>query len=139
MSYRELSAWGSLFITLVIFGNYFFKVGLRDVASAGLLAGTVISLIVVEIIYNALIAAWEKIEPRDERDRLIDLKAANNASWVSTVGLIVLISSVLIYRSVNVSDVLDTTLEWVNAVVFILIASECARFASQAIGYRRGA
>jgi hypothetical protein len=139
MSYRELSAWGSLVITLIIFGNYFREVGLSGDASTGLLAGTVVAMIVVEIIYTVMISLWRREELRDERDRLIELRAASNASWISTNGLIILVTAVLVYRWVNGDEILGSSLAWVNAIVFILIASECVRFASQGIGYRRGA
>ena len=138
MSYRELSAWGSLVITLIIFGNYFLNGVLSGQATAGLLLGTVIALVVLEIIYNILIATWKRDLPADERDVLIDLKASRNASWVSSVGIVLLITQVLFYRMVNGSSWIESTMDWVNALLFILIASESVRFASQAISYRKG-
>jgi hypothetical protein len=92
MSYKELSAWGSLVITLVIFGNCFVQEVSTGQFTAGLLLGTVIALI-LQVPFCCMV---------------------NGNSWI------------------------DSTMDWVNALVFILIASESVRFASQAISYRRG-
>ena len=78
------------------------------------------------------------MSPADERDVLIDLKAARNASWVSSVGIVLLVVQVIICKMINGNSWIESTMDWVNALVFILIASESVRFASQAISYRRG-
>ena len=116
MSYRELSAWGSLVITLVIFGNYFGKGVGAGQATAGLLLGTVIALIVLEIVYNTLVASWKRVSRADERDVLIDLKAARNASWVSSVGIVLLVLQVIIYPMVNGNSWIESPMDYRRGV-----------------------
>ena len=59
LSFREWSLWGHTVLIIWLFGMYFFKVlsggHFNGPVSLALLAGTVISFIILEIIYHVVI------------------------------------------------------------------------------------
>jgi hypothetical protein len=103
MSFREKSAWISFVSILLVTAFYFTHVAswsLRPGPDAGafhLLIISVIALVTIEIIahvYVAIRAPSEARTPRDERERLIDLKATRIAAYIyapSSLGVIALI------------------------------------------------
>ncbi|MGI9264187.1 MAG: hypothetical protein ACR2QU_04615, partial [Gammaproteobacteria bacterium] len=110
-SSQEKSAWG-LLIGLSIVSFYYFPTAFEIVESGdgaasliGLLVGGIIVLVLIEIAYHTLIAVVspKQADQRDERDKLIDLKAERNAGFVlgfvlfTLVGFIVLQSEIQAY------------------------------------------
>jgi hypothetical protein len=73
MSYQEKLICGQ-FVPLVIAVVYYFSV-LRVRGGSWSLLGTIIALVVLQVVYLILVAIFSKKEDRDERDRLIEYKA----------------------------------------------------------------
>jgi hypothetical protein len=73
MSYQEKLICGQ-FVPLVIGVVYYFLV-LRVRGGPWSLLGTIIALVVLQVVYLILVAIFSKKEDRDERDRLIEYKA----------------------------------------------------------------
>src|SRR5271170_6767034 len=82
LSYQEKSTWGSLIATLIVYGRYFAS------GSHGLI-GTIIALVVIQIVCQIVIAIVSKPEPKDERDRLINAKAYRTGYFLLVTGVIV--------------------------------------------------
>ena len=86
MSFREKSAWISVISMTAIYGYYFWSVvhagpHLGSLHFAGLLA-TVIALIVVQVVLTIAVAIASPRDaqaPRDEREKLIELRATRMA------------------------------------------------------------
>jgi hypothetical protein len=135
MSFREKSAWISVLSMAGIYGFYFWSVihgGSRSGSFGGLL-GTIIALVVVQIVLTvavAILAPSDAQAPRDERDRLIELRAMR----VAYAGLATGIAFACFFGSFNPPVVFNT-----NALLFILVTAEILRSACQIIQYRRGA
>jgi hypothetical protein len=140
MSFREKSAWISMLSMSAIYGFYFWSIagsgGLRHAAgfhSGPLLLGTVVALVVVQIVLHTLIAIQRPAEaqaPRDEREKLIDLKSTR----IAYHGLATGVALACFFGAFTPAIVFDT-----NALLFILVTAEILRAATQIICFRRSA
>ena len=146
MTFPEKSAWGLLTGLLGISWFYFpaaFAVASRPEAAVGLvvlIAVAVVFLVIFEVIYHTVIAvsAPREANLRDERDRVIDLRAERNASFALGASLFILIWHVL----ANAAQDVDRTPGALTIVVWIMLAitaSEVVKLASQIWAYRFGA
>ena len=137
MSFREKSAWISLVSISGIYAFYFWSVlhaGPRGgrVQFSGLLE-TIIALAVVETVLTiavAIFAPKEAKAPRDERERLIDLKATRFAYAGLATGLAV----ACFFGAFNPPIIFNT-----NSLLFVLVTAEIMRSGCQIVQYRHGA
>jgi len=137
MSFREKSAWISVISMSVIYGFYFWSVlrsGPHDggFRFGGLLA-TIIALVVVQVLLTiaaAIFSPREAKAPRDERDKLIELRSMR----VAYAGLATGIAFACFFGAFNPPILFGT-----NALLFILVTAEIMRSGCQIIQYRRGA
>ncbi len=148
-SFQEKSILGSLVITLAAFGYYFlqaFKVftGASSAAALSLpfvLIGVVAVVIVVEIVYQAVLAIRSRPEGADERDRLIEAKATRIAYFVLATGAVVAaghaLLSVFFTESVE-ARIVSQPVFTANLIIFSFILAEVVGFALQLYYYRRG-
>jgi hypothetical protein len=130
MSFREKSAWISLLSMSGIYGIYFWSVIHSGPQGGsfhfGGLLGTIIALVVVVAIFTPR----EAKAPRDERDKLIELRAMR----VAYAGLATGIALACFFGAFDPPLVFNT-----NALLFILVTAEIMRSGCQIIQYRRGA
>src|ERR1700691_2718661 len=137
MSFRDKSAWISLLTMAGIYGLYFWSV-IPDGPQVGRfhfgkLLGAIIALVVVQIVLHITVAIFAPAEakaPRDERDKLIELRAMR----VAYSGLATAVAFACFFGALNPPIVFNT-----NALLFILVTTEIMRSACQIIQYRRGA
>lgn len=135
MSFREKTAWISLISMGGIYGLYFWSVvhsGRKDAAFGGLL-GTVIALVVVEVVLTIVVSALAPKDahaPEDEREKLISLKATRTAY----AGLATGIAVACFFGAFTPPIVFNT-----NSLLFILVTAELLRSTCQIIQYRREA
>jgi hypothetical protein len=134
MSFREKSAWISLISMTAIYGYYFWSVvHSRPHAGFGGLLGTIIALVFVQTILTiavAIFAPREAKAPRDERERLIELKATRFAY----AGLATSVACACFFAAFNPPILFNT-----NALLFILVVAEIMRSGCQIVQYRRSA
>jgi hypothetical protein len=137
MSFREKSAWISVVSMSIIYGFYFFSVIRSRQHGAGVhfgsLLGTIIALVVVQVILTVAAAIFSPREakaPRDERDKLIELRSMR----VAYAGLATGIAFACFFGAFNPPILFGT-----NALLFILVTAEIMRSACQIVQYQRGA
>jgi hypothetical protein len=137
MSFREKSAWISLLSISGIYGLYFWSVIHSGPQAAGFhfggLLGTIIALVVVQIVLTVAVAIFTHREakaPRDERDKLIELRAMRFAYAGLSTGVAV----ACFFGAFDPPLVFDR-----NALLFILVTAEIMRSTCQIVQYRRGA
>jgi len=135
MSFREKSAWISTLSMAGIYGFYFWSVIRHTTHSSGFggLLGTIIALVVVQVVLNivvAILAPAEAKAPCDERDKLIELRAMRFAY----AGLATGMAFACFFGALDPPMVFNT-----NALLFILVTAEIMRSACQIVQYRRGA
>ena len=137
MSFREKGAWISVVSMVGIYGIYFWSVIHAGPHSGGFHFGslfeTVVALVVVQIVLTIAVAIFSPRDaktPRDERDKLIELRAIR----VAYAGLATSVALACFFGAFDPPIVFNT-----NALLFILVTTEILRAASQIIQYRRGA
>jgi len=137
MSFREKSAWISMLSMLAIYGFYFWSVIHAGPQVGGFHFGglleTIIALVVVQTVLTVAVAIFTPREakaPRDEREKLIELKAMR----VAYSGLATSVALACFFGAFDPPIVFNT-----NALLFILVTAEILRSACQIVQYRRGA
>ena len=147
LSYQEKSILGSLIAMIAVYGYYFSSVVRHadrsefDAGSLGRLMLAVIAIIVIEIVYHILLAIESKVEPKDERDILIECKAYRNAYFLLVVGAGLVITWVIVaglIRDAAPTQLILTPFITVNLVLFAMVAAELVKFLTQLFYYRRG-
>jgi hypothetical protein len=143
MSFREKSAWISL-VLLVVFGTIYgwnFARILADQRAFNdvyLFFALVAALIAAEVALHVVIAARSPEDaraPRDERERLIDLKATRVAFYVLMIGAFSSIGTV----HLPLRDRGDHTFVMMHSVFLSLVMAEVVKFGTQIALYRRDA
>ena len=102
MSFREKSAWISLISILLVAGFFFLHVPwtLTPSHSPRLVWGLlycIIALVVIEVAAHLVVAIRapeDASAPKDERERLIDLKAIRVAHYVYVIGSLLAVSAI---------------------------------------------
>jgi uncharacterized membrane protein (UPF0182 family) len=136
MSFREKTAWISLLSISVIYASYFWSV-IHSKSHGGFnfggLLGTIIALVIVQTVLTiavAIFAPKEAKAPRDEREKLIDLKATRFAY----AGLATSVACACFFAAFNPPILFNT-----NALLAILVMAEIMRSGCQIVQYRRAA
>jgi hypothetical protein len=137
MSFREKCAWISMLSMSGICGFYFWTIIHIGPQTGGFRLGglleTVIALVVVRVVLTVAVAfvmPREAKAPRDEREKLIELRAMR----VAYAGLATSVALACLFGAFDPPIVFNT-----NALLFILVTAEIMRSACQIIQYRRGA
>jgi len=135
MPFREKSAWISVLSMSGIYGFYFWSVihTASRAASFGGLIGTIVALVVVQIVLTVAAAVFSPRDakaPRDEREKLIELQATR----VGYAGLATGVLLACFCGALNPPIVFNP-----NALLFVLVSAEILRCACQIVLYRRGA
>ncbi len=121
MSFREKSAWISLLSMTGIYGVYFWTVIHAGPQARGLhfggLLGTIIALVIVQVALTvgvAIFAPAEANAPRDERDKLIELRAIR----VAYAALATSVAFACFFGGFNPPIIFNP-----NTLLFILVAA----------------
>jgi hypothetical protein len=137
MSFREKSAWISMLSLLAIYGFYFWSVIHAGPQPGGFHFGglleTIIALVIVQTVLTIGVAIFKPADakaPRDERDKLIELRAMR----VAYSGLATSVALACFFGAFDPPIVFNT-----NSLLFILVTAEILRSACQIVQYRRGA
>jgi hypothetical protein len=136
MSFREKSAWISLVAILVIFLPYFWRVAQVLQGDARFpfefAVAFLMAFVLVEIaahIVVALQAPKDVRAPKDERERLIEMRATRVAFHVLVVGALAGVGTMHLTQSVWVMS---------QAVLLAIVLAELVKFGGQILYYRRG-
>ena len=137
MSFREKSAWISVISMSGIYGLYFWSVIRAGHQAGGFQFGglleTIVALVAVQVVLTVAAAIFSPRDaktPRDERDKLIELRAMR----VAYSGLATSVAMACFFGAFDPPIVFNT-----NALLFILVTAEILRAACQIVQYRRGA
>jgi hypothetical protein len=153
LSYKEKSVWISLISTIAIFGYYFFNVinlsylapEIAKVSAAGLAIQAIIMIIIVETLFQSLLAignhkAAEMAD--DEREQLIGYKSNVWGYRILILGVMLVLGRIVIleFNPQYLSDYGSEGIPLFTAhlLLFSFILSEVVRFSSQIYYYRSG-
>ena len=143
MPFREKSAWISLITTVGVWGSYFWVIGQGllerrsldglPASTVGLFIGGTVVIVIVQIILAivmAVVAGRQADAPMDERERLIDLKAAR-AGFYALNGAVFCVSALWMAKA--------SPLVMANGILLAMVVGEVVHSGGKIIGYRRGA
>lgn len=137
MSFREKSAWISLVLLLAVFTPFFWNsyrqfTGRVDTSSAvGTAFLLLVAFVVFEIVLHAAIAIQSPAEaqaPRDERERLIEMRSTSVAFHVLLVGAL---------SAVGLLHLASSAWLMAQVVMLAIVVAEVVRFGLQVALYRR--
>lgn len=137
MSFREKTAWVTLITILILSLLYFLHVpwSLRPPASPALAHGLLIlvavflAIKVVAFVALYLQSPKDARTPKDERERLIDLKATRLSAWTYLVGS---------FAAVSTIHVGANQLAVAYGVLLAFAVAETVSHAARIVYYRRG-
>lgn len=138
MSFREVSAWITLVSVMVCFGIYFGSIvagGVRppSLETLHLLLACVVGLVLLQAGLHAVaarVAPGDARVPRDEREKLIQLRA-------HAVGYYVLAAGVLALAIPGHLD--SSTIDLLNFALLDLVVAALVVSGAQIVMFRRGA
>jgi hypothetical protein len=136
LSYREKSLYVSLVTELIVYGPYFF---LHQKNSVNKVAGMIISIIVLQIILQSIIAALTRNRITDERDRLIELRGYR-AGYLTLASLMVLGLGMLWFHATVAHFQFDNAkvgLHFLSVFFGMLVIADITKTATQIVAYRR--
>ncbi len=136
LSYQEKSLYGSLAADLIVYVPYFVYAW-SHAASLSRLVGTIVLIIVAQIVLQAAIAVATRNRLTDERDRMIALRGYR-AGYVTLVGAIVLgLGALWLHASLGQLNPAHMALHFLNAFFFMIVLAEVVKVVAQLVAYRR--
>jgi hypothetical protein len=135
-SYREKSLYASLLTEVCVYGPYFF---LHQHNSVNKVAGMIIAIIVLQAIFQSVIAAFTRNRITDERDRLIELRGYR-AGYLTVASLMVLGLGMLWFHATVGHLSLDNPmigLHFLSVFFGMLVVADITKTATQIVAYRR--
>jgi EamA domain-containing membrane protein RarD len=136
LSYREKSLYASLVAEVLVYGPYFF---LHRQHSIDKVAGMIITIIVLQIVLQSIIAASTRNRITDERDRLIELRGYR-AGYLTLFSLMVLGLGMLWFHATIGRLPLDSRmigLHFLSVYFGMLVVADITKTATQIVAYRR--
>ena len=139
MSFREKSAWISVICLLAVFIPFFWNsyrqfTGQVDGSAAVSVAlWLLVTFVVLEIVLHAAIALQapkDAASPRDERERLIEMRATRVAFQVLVLGALAAVGTLHLTRSAWVIQ---------QVVLLAIVVAELVKFGGQVLLFRRDA
>lgn len=146
LSYQEKSIWGSMVATIIVFGWYFattpvFRAdGLTRSGRLGHMASAVVLLVIIQIVYQVVVALKWRAEKKDERDIQIEGRAFRNAYFLLTTGALAAMPAVVIvgeFHQPGQTQLISPYLA-IDILLLFLVAAEIVKSATQLFYYRRG-
>jgi hypothetical protein len=142
LSFREKTILGSLVATLLVAVGYFAKAvpmlqsgaSLADFVAPAVSA--IVLAVVVQIVYQILLSIGSRPGPRDERDRLVDLRAARIAYVALACGVGVVIAAL---ATAPLLGAWGSPLVMLHALMLVSMIAELVKFGAQLVYYRRSA
>lgn len=135
LSFREKSLW-LMFVTLAAaFGFYFVTVLPPTAANVRppqviLFFVAVVLLVILQIVGHVAIAIMDRRTDTDERDRLIELKGARNASYVLATGVFIALCAAMMT---------DGNFVFTHLLLAFWVLAQLVEIGSQLVLHRRGA
>lgn len=136
MSFREKSVWISFVLILLASGVYFGNIarvltGRSGHQDAPLFLGLILAVIVLELALHAIAASGSPTEarmPRDERERLIAMRATQVAFPVFVVAAL---------ASIGLMHLRVSTWEMAHATLLAIVIAELVKLGTEIRLYRR--
>jgi hypothetical protein len=135
LTYEERSLYGMLFADLAVYIPYVMQNARTN--TLGRIAGTLLLLMVVQIVLQIIIAAATRNRLQDERDTLIRLRGYR-AGYLAFVSFIVVGLGILWLHAAAVqSHPEHMAIHFLSVMFGMLVLADVVRIITQLIAYRR--
>jgi hypothetical protein len=137
LSYQEKSLYGALLANLAVFIPYFVLIHRDAHPSLGLIAGAITTLILAQIVLQAIIAIATRNRMTDERDRLIVLYGYR-AGYVTVIALMMLgMAALWLHTALGQFNPAHLALHFLSVFFAVLMLAEIVKTVTQIVAYRR--
>ena len=135
-TYQERTLYGTLAADLLVYVPYVMQSARTN--SISRIAGTMLLLIVVQMVLQAIIAAATRNRLQDERDQLIQLRGYR-AGYFAFATLVVLGLSALWFHAEMMRNINPThmAIHFLSVMFGMLVLADIVRVLTQLIAYRR--
>lgn len=136
LSYQERSLYGTLAADLLVYIPYLVSV-MHHPTTLTHIVGTIILLIVVQIILQAIIAIASRNRITDERDRQIAGLGYRNAYFTLVSMIFIGMSMLWVHTVKGLINPNYMGLHFLSVFLGMVVISEIVKIVTQLIGYRR--
>ena len=136
LSYREKSLYGELLADLAVFVPYFIYIHIHH-PTMDVIAAAITLLILARILLQAVIALATRNRLKDERDRLIRLRAYR-VGYLTIIGLMLFgTAAIWLHTALNQINPAHMALHFFSVFIAILMLAEVVKTIAQIVAYRR--
>jgi hypothetical protein len=137
LSYQEKSLYGALAADLIVYVSYF--VFVAGHATLNRIVGTIITLIVVQIILQSLIAIFSRNRLTDERDRVVKARGYRAGYFALVTGVLAALALLWVHAVLGFINPSHAAIHLINVLFAVLVLAELVKIVTQLIAYRVGA
>ena len=136
LSYKEKSLYGTLAADLLVYVPYFVYV-MHHPTTLTRIVGTILLLIVAQILLQSAIAVFSRHRTTDERDRQVAGIGYRNA-YVALVGMILVGMGMLwVHAVMGLINPNHMGLHFLSVFLGMVVISELVKIVTQLLAYRR--
>lgn len=137
MTYQERSLYGILLADVAVYVPYLRMDSHSN--SLSRIAGTIVLLIVVQVVLQIVIAAVTRNRVQDERDQLISLKGYR-AGYQAFVSMVVIgLGALWMHQALGQINPAKMAIHFLSVMFGLLVVADVVRVVTQIIAYRRSA
>jgi hypothetical protein len=137
LTYQEKSLYATLAANLIVYLPYF-AFAIRH-TSLKRIVGTIVTLIVVQIVLQTIIAIFSRSRLTDERDRLIEARGYRAGYFALVAGVLVALALLWTHAILGFVNPNHAAIHFINVLFAVLVLAELVKTATQLISYRVGA
>ncbi len=134
-TYQERSLYGALLADVVVYVPYLLHDGRSN--SLSRIAGTMLLLIIVQIVLQIIIAIATRNRLQDERDRLIGLRGYRAGYFAFGSCVFLGLSALWAHQALGLLDPRRMAIHFLSVMFGMLVLADVVRIVTQLIDYRR--
>jgi hypothetical protein len=135
LSYREKSLYGTLAADLLVYIPYFVLVAGHT--SLNRIVQTIVALVVVQIVLQAIVAVCSRNRLTDERDRLIEARGYRAGYFALVGGVLAALALLWAHALLGFVNPNHATIHFINVLFAVLVLAELVKGTTQLVLYRR--
>jgi hypothetical protein len=140
LTYQEKSLYGTLAADLLVYVPYFIYVAQHPfTATLSRIVGTIVAIIVVQIVLQTIVAIFSRSRLTDERDRIIAARGYRAGYFALVTGTLAGIALLWGHAIAGLIDPNHAAIHFINVLFAVLVLAELAKTITQLVSYRIGA
>jgi len=136
LSYQEKSLYGTLAADLIVYVPYLLY-ALHHASTLSHIVGTILLLIVVQIVLQSIVAIASRNRVTDERDRQVAGLGYRNAYLALVSMIIVGMGMLWVHSALGLLNPNRMGLHFLSVFLGMVVVSEIVKIVTQLVAYRR--